>query len=109
MKTLDANLVAYAEQDSLLESKIQKDELELNESKKIAGGDLGKIKKCERKVETLADQLPEGAKKIGAEEAFEGNYVHVLPRRAKTWSCRQYVEATVGERRNDVRRSFDRR
>ena len=65
-KTLDANLVAYAEQDSLLESKIQKDELELNESKKIAGGDLGKIKKCERKVETLAGQLPEGAKKIGA-------------------------------------------
>ena len=65
-KTLDANLVAYAEKDSLLESKIQKDELELNESKKVAGGDLGKIKKCERKVETLAGELPEGAKKIGA-------------------------------------------
>merc|ERR1711871_356707 len=66
MKTLDANLVADAEKDSLLESKIQKDELELNESKKVAGGDLGKIKKCERKVETLAGELPEGAKKIGA-------------------------------------------
>ena len=66
MKTLDANLVAYAEKDSLLESKIQKDELELNESKKIAGGDLNKIKKCERKVETLAGELPKGAEKIGA-------------------------------------------
>ena len=66
MKTLDANLVAYAEKDSLLESKIQKDGLELNESKKIAGGDLNKIKKCERKVETLAGELPKGAEKIGA-------------------------------------------
>merc|ERR1711871_1552491 len=66
MKTLDANLVADAEKDSLLESKIQKDELELNESKKVAGGDLGKIKKCERKVETLAGELPKGAEKIGA-------------------------------------------
>ena len=65
-KTLDANLIKYAETDAMLESKIEEQERELNASKKVAGGDLGKIKKCERKVGDLAAGLPEGAKKIEA-------------------------------------------
>jgi chromosome segregation ATPase len=65
-KTLDANLVKYAETDSMLESKIDQDERALNASKKVAGGDLSKIKKCEKKVESLAGELPEGSKRIEA-------------------------------------------
>jgi hypothetical protein len=44
-KTLDANLIKYAETDAMLESKIEEQGRELNASKKVAGGDLGKIKK----------------------------------------------------------------
>lgn len=66
---LNSNLVEAAEGEARLESALVVHGNALNVSRKEAGGDLTKIQKNEKKVNELAEELPESAKRIKAAKA----------------------------------------